>query len=72
MYNKSEMQDTLATEHMRNVAVNQDYATKACAYLFSLMLSQSVAETNGLRSQCWKVLEEIELFTKCFVEEDET
>ncbi|XP_073277139.1 protein PUTATIVE RECOMBINATION INITIATION DEFECT 1 isoform X1 [Primulina huaijiensis] len=71
IYNKSEMQYTTATEHTRNTAVNQDHATKARAYLFSLMLSHSVTETNGLRSQCWKeLLKEIELFTKCSTEED--
>ncbi|XP_073134963.1 protein PUTATIVE RECOMBINATION INITIATION DEFECT 1 isoform X3 [Henckelia pumila] len=73
MYNKSEMQDTNAMEHMRNVAVNQDHATKARAYLVSLMLSHSVAKTNGLRSHCSKeLLEEIEIFTKFSMEEDET
>lgn len=48
-------------------------AGKARAFLFRLVQSHSYAEEGFRRSKSWKkeLLEEIELFTKCVMEDDE-
>ncbi|KAK4404127.1 protein putative RECOMBINATION INITIATION DEFECT 1 [Sesamum angolense] len=66
-------QDSSIEDHMQHVAVNLDHVGKTRTFLFSLVSSHSYPGCYLWRSQSRKkeLLEEIELFTKCLMEEDE-
>ncbi|KAI3470063.1 hypothetical protein Pfo_026726 [Paulownia fortunei] len=69
-----QIQDSSIEDHTENVVVNLDHVVgKAGAFLVSLVSSESYPECYSWRSQGRKkeLLEEIELFTKCLMEEDE-
>ncbi|KAK4480098.1 hypothetical protein RD792_013155 [Penstemon davidsonii] len=69
-----EIHDRSIEEHRENAASDLDHVGKARAFLFNLLPSQQLYLEVGLRrSQSWKkdLLEEMELFTKCLMEEDE-
>ncbi|KAL0382871.1 UNVERIFIED_CONTAM: protein putative RECOMBINATION INITIATION DEFECT 1 [Sesamum calycinum] len=66
-------QDSSIEDHMQHVAVNLDHVGKTRTFLFSLVSAHSYPGCYLWRSQSRKkeLLEEIELFTKCLMEEDE-
>ncbi|KAL0340522.1 UNVERIFIED_CONTAM: protein putative RECOMBINATION INITIATION DEFECT 1 [Sesamum radiatum] len=66
-------QDSSIEDHMQHVAVNLDHVGKTRTFLFGLVSSHSYPGCYLWRSQSRKkeLLEEIELFTKCLMEEDE-
>ncbi|KAL0451911.1 UNVERIFIED_CONTAM: protein putative RECOMBINATION INITIATION DEFECT 1 [Sesamum latifolium] len=68
-----DIQDSSIEDHMQHVAVDLDHVGKTRTFLFSLVSSHSYPGCYLWRSQSRKkeLLEEIELFTKCLMEEDE-
>ncbi|KAL8481013.1 hypothetical protein ACS0TY_027519 [Phlomoides rotata] len=66
-----ELEDSSMENETGNVGVNEDEVGKGRAFLISLVSSQSYPEGDGCQSRKKQLLEEIELFTKSLMEEDE-
>ncbi|KAG8369575.1 hypothetical protein BUALT_Bualt14G0027600 [Buddleja alternifolia] len=68
-----ELEDSSVEEHPEKVDVGLDNVGKVRTFLMGLVSSQSNPECYHWRSQSCKkqLLEEIDLFTKCLMEEDE-
>lgn len=66
-----DIQDSSIDNHMENVAGNLDHVRTARAFLVSLVSSESYPDCERSLSRKKQLLEEIELFTKCLMEEDD-
>lgn len=54
-----------------NVGANQDHVGRACTFLIDLVSSQSDSVCERSQSRKKQLLEEVELFSRCLVEEED-
>lgn len=69
----NEIEDGTTENHMKiNAGDDQDHVGRALAFLIGIVCSESYPDSERSQSRKKQLLEEIELFTRCLMEEDET